>query len=501
MRFRIFKSILIPYLLCLLILFFFSIHYYKQREVDLSRNFVNQEFIRISQEIGTIVENDENYKDKVKSMIGHYKVGNIIYAWLLDKKSKDIVFSENQKFIMPSQLLFDRDVLFPFIIKNLPSGEKILESKNCYKIVKYSQIRGTDYILVLVCNVTKIFGFSLSHYNQLWIIAFLLFVFGFIFSLFASSKISKIFSEVSSYIYKEAFENFESDRSFSDNEEYKKITRSSYEDLELSLILTSFNKIITSKRKPAFIDLNPLTNLPGNTMLEKELFSIIDSKDKFTVGSVNINNFCSYNHKYGFKKGDSVILFLCSALKSALNENGEKNDFISHLGSDRFVFITRSTNIDTICKEAINIFDEHIKLYYDKSDRDKGYILSKNFDGEFEKFDFISISIGLVSNHNYPLIHPLQIGHITNEILDYLKRNNKSGYLLDRRYTDRNQTNEKETKSSSEISVVKDSKDDSKEIPKEVSKNNNIQAEEIDINNDNLTDSSKVTDSEKEKEI
>ena len=57
-------------------------------------------------------------------------------------------------------------------------------------------------------------------------------------------------------------------------------------------------------------NLNPLSELPGNTLIERQLELIVGSKQDMTVLYFDIDNFKSYNDVYGFTNGDRVIRFL-----------------------------------------------------------------------------------------------------------------------------------------------------------------------------------------------
>ena len=83
------------------------------------------------------------------------------------------------------------------------------------------------------------------------------------------------------------------------------------------------------------------------------------------------------------------------------------------------------------------MFDKNIKMFYDQSDFDKGCIVSKDSDGKIGTLPITCLISGIATNKYIPLIHPLQISYITNEILIYLSSRDYSCYLTDRRTVDR----------------------------------------------------------------
>src|SRR3989338_5072513 len=52
---------------------------------------------------------------------------------------------------------------------------------------------------------------------------------------------------------------------------------------------------------------NALTKLPGNKQIEKAIHARMEEKKLFSVAYYDIDNFKSFNDKYGYMKGDGVI--------------------------------------------------------------------------------------------------------------------------------------------------------------------------------------------------
>lgn len=424
MKLRIFLLSIIPYLIILIAVYFVTVPSYHSFEKDIYREIARQEYNRLNSELTDVIEKQEDYEEILKAIIEQYRMGNHVYAWLIDRKGSEIAFSQNKRYMEPQSLLYDKKNILPYIIANLPSGENYFETKTGGKYCKYSEMAGTDYILVVIGSIPMEAPQFTHSVATLMYTLMGLFLLGLLISLVNTELLAEPIIQTANYALRVSIEN----------EPQKPKMKL---DPETELIVLSLEKIKKTLAERQIPDLNSLTNLPGNYALEKQLFDAIDSKEKFAVGAINVYNFSSYNHKFGFKKGDSVIRFMGSTIQSAIQEMGEKDDFVSHLSGDRFVFITKSPKVEEICKEMIRRFDAHVQLYYDDIDRARGYILSKNRRGEIQKFPIIRLTIAVVTNYNRPLIHPLQIAHITSEILQHLKSYRSSSYLIDRRLIDR----------------------------------------------------------------
>jgi diguanylate cyclase (GGDEF)-like protein len=187
------------------------------------------------------------------------------------------------------------------------------------------------------------------------------------------------------------------------------------------------------RRSNINLDANPLTRLPGNVSISKELEAKIESKEKFAVLYVDIDNFKALNDYYGFKKGDEIIKETARILIDSVQEKGTVSDFIGHIGGDDFVIITNPKNAEDMAKNIINQFDKISPNFFEEKDRIKGYIETKNRENEMHKFDFLTISIGIITNIYKEFTHTAQISSMGAEIKGFAKKFPESKYLFDKR--------------------------------------------------------------------
>jgi PleD family two-component response regulator len=183
------------------------------------------------------------------------------------------------------------------------------------------------------------------------------------------------------------------------------------------------------RRNELSLDANPLTRLPGNISIERELVRRLSDGCKFAVGYSDLDNFKAFNDKYGFALGDRIIFDTGHIISQVM----ASVDFIGHIGGDDFVFITVPDNVDKICQTIIRKFDSTIPQYYDIKSRERGYIKSESRNGETQTFPLMSISIAIVTNLEREFTHFAEIGVIGAELKKYLKTLDGSNYLIDRR--------------------------------------------------------------------
>jgi diguanylate cyclase (GGDEF)-like protein len=187
------------------------------------------------------------------------------------------------------------------------------------------------------------------------------------------------------------------------------------------------------RRTQRDLEANPLTRLPGNVSILKELNKLIEKKQLFAVCYLDLDKFKAYNDKYGFERGDEVIRATARILIKAVKNFGRETDFIGHIGGDDFVIITHPSTVDAICQNIIEEFEKISPTFYNEEDRQKGYIIATDRKGNEEKVPLLSISIGVVTNEYRKIEHVAQIGEIGAELKNFAKRLEGSNYVKDKR--------------------------------------------------------------------
>ncbi len=181
---------------------------------------------------------------------------------------------------------------------------------------------------------------------------------------------------------------------------------------------------------------NPLTRLPGNIAIQKELQRRIDLNEEFAAYYIDIDNFKVFNDCYGYERGDRVIRFTADVVWQALENSGgvSKNSFAGHIGGDDFFAITDRACIEEFCSFLVSKFDSNIVKFYNEEDRKRGFLLGRNRKGETRVYPLMSVSIAVAVNYNGNLFsHFAEVSERCAEIKKYVKKFKKSMYMVDRR--------------------------------------------------------------------
>jgi diguanylate cyclase (GGDEF)-like protein len=180
-------------------------------------------------------------------------------------------------------------------------------------------------------------------------------------------------------------------------------------------------------------DANPLTRLPGNHSIMREIQAWIDSEAPFAIGYVDLDHFKSYNDKYGFLRGDEIIKMTARLLANSARKLNSAKAFVGHVGGDDFVFIVSPDKLDGVCSEFIRHFDLIVGDFYDEEDRIRGYIESVNRQGNKERFPIMSVSIAVVTNEFSPIKHIGRLSALAAEMKKRVKSLQGSNYQKDLR--------------------------------------------------------------------
>jgi diguanylate cyclase (GGDEF)-like protein len=167
-------------------------------------------------------------------------------------------------------------------------------------------------------------------------------------------------------------------------------------------------------------DQNPLTKLPGNTMIQKYLDEAANSSKHYLLCYFDLDNFKAFNDVYGFRNGDRIIQLFADILRKELTTK----TFKAHIGGDDFFIAYDAENTLEYDKQITAIetilykFTNSAKEFYSQKDKINGYIISKNRNEETTKYPLLTASASL-------LIVPKGIHNLSEELLNTILASQK----------------------------------------------------------------------------
>ena len=146
-------------------------------------------------------------------------------------------------------------------------------------------------------------------------------------------------------------------------------------------------------RRDLELGASPTTRLPGSQAIEAEIDRRLASGGDFAFCYLDLDNLKAFNDYYGYAKADGVILQTGDIVREVVARVGGPGDFIGHIAGDDFVFITTARARRPGLPTVIETFDRLVPLYYNKIDRERGFIETNDRYGVLRRFPIMSVSI------------------------------------------------------------------------------------------------------------
>jgi GGDEF domain-containing protein len=181
------------------------------------------------------------------------------------------------------------------------------------------------------------------------------------------------------------------------------------------------------------LDANPLTRLPGNTSIINTVQSLTTRGEEFALAYADMDNFKPYNDKYGFSRGDEVLLMTARIIANVVSGYNRANSFVGHIGGDDFVFLLPPDVMEDACQRIVGDFDTIVPSFYDPEDRTRGYIVSQDRQGRELVFPILGISIAVVLSVNARYTRYAELAHEAGQLKKVAKATQGSIYVIDRR--------------------------------------------------------------------
>jgi DNA-binding response OmpR family regulator/signal transduction histidine kinase len=147
------------------------------------------------------------------------------------------------------------------------------------------------------------------------------------------------------------------------------------------------------RRRSAEALASPTTQLPGSAAIEREVQRRLAAKAPFAFCYLDLDNLKAFNDYYGFAKADGVVKQTADLLREVVAQHGDGSEFVGHVAGDDFVFMASLNRVDALCRRMVESFDRVIPLYYDRADRERGYIEAEDRFGQLRRFPLMSVSI------------------------------------------------------------------------------------------------------------
>jgi len=185
------------------------------------------------------------------------------------------------------------------------------------------------------------------------------------------------------------------------------------------------------RRHREFREVSPLSGLPGNHRILREVNDRLRSGRAFAVCYCDIDGFKAVNDVYGFARGDEFIVTLGRKLLDATA--ARQSAFVGHIGGDDFVVICDPEDVRPVTEWAVGEFERAADALYDDRDRERGYLTVKNRSGEARRVGLVTVSVGVAVSTRRTYTDPREIIADATEMKGVAKGHTGSYVAVDRR--------------------------------------------------------------------
>lgn len=146
-------------------------------------------------------------------------------------------------------------------------------------------------------------------------------------------------------------------------------------------------------------DQNPLTRLPGNTIIDEYLSAVYKPNPDWNIlVYVDFNYFKPFNDTYGFRVGDRVIQLFADLLRVEIND---RDAFAGHIGGDD-LFLAYEADESALeecvksVRRLIDRFAQDVRGFYSPADIERGYICALDRDGNERRYEILNTSAAVL---------------------------------------------------------------------------------------------------------
>jgi len=140
---------------------------------------------------------------------------------------------------------------------------------------------------------------------------------------------------------------------------------------------------------------DPQTGLPAGRLIEDQLRRII-RLDSWSLLDMRINHFDAFKDVYGFIAANDVLRFTAMMVGEVVDAVGTPNDFIGHAGGDNFIVLTNENCAPAMRQRLKARFRDEVLTHYNFMDRQQGFIVAMNKDGQYEQTPLMTLAVGFI---------------------------------------------------------------------------------------------------------
>ncbi|MBN2360060.1 MAG: response regulator [Deltaproteobacteria bacterium] len=138
------------------------------------------------------------------------------------------------------------------------------------------------------------------------------------------------------------------------------------------------------------------SRLPGADLVEEETRRRLRAGEGLGLCHLDIDDLEAFADCYGFARADGVIAQTGDLIRQLVGEQGHNDDFVGHVGGDRFVLISTPDRVEALARAIVAAFDRVIPLHYTREDRQRGFIEATDRSGQRRRVPIMGLSAAVL---------------------------------------------------------------------------------------------------------
>lgn len=201
---------------------------------------------------------------------------------------------------------------------------------------------------------------------------------------------------------------------------------------EISDLARDFTKMAARLKvlEQMSLDASPLTRLPGNFAIERELEERLKSGAPFAFCYADLDNFKPFGDHYGYAKGSELLRLTGDLILAAVKAQAGGTGFVGHVGGDDFVMVVPTDRVKPVCEAVIENFNAEVVKHYSQEDLKAGGIEGCDRYGVQRFFPVVTISIAAIICGRDQFSSAVDIARAAARVKDSAKETPGSNYLV-----------------------------------------------------------------------
>jgi GGDEF domain-containing protein len=177
-----------------------------------------------------------------------------------------------------------------------------------------------------------------------------------------------------------------------------------------------------------------LSGLPGNTAIYEEMTARLRAGERFACVYLDIDHFKSFNDRYGFTRGDTLIVELAEAIFGAA-AGASEDTFLGHIGGDDFVVLCSADEAEALAEDVVTRFGVRSRQLHDAGDIAAGGYEAPDRRGLRSRWPFAAVSAGIALSDSRVFPTAAALAQAAAEMKTVAKGQSGHRVALDRRHT------------------------------------------------------------------